>query len=291
MFRRIILATIMVALLFACKKEEQQSNSQTTKNSSSQLADTIISNLAYGPAARQVYDLHLPANRDQNTPVILLIHGGAWITGAKEDLNEYLTQLKSTWPNVAIANMNYRLASTRDGIHHNEMMADIASVTKSILDNQSTYQISSNIGVVGASAGGQMAMIYAYKYNANIKCVGNIFGPSNLSDSAWYHTNNPLLGGKVGNIFAEYIGQTWDPEVYKTVSPYWYITSSTQPTITFHGKLDPIVPIQQSRLLHSKLEANSVENEYYEYNAYHSFNATQSRDVTQKLVKFFQKYL
>lgn len=41
-----------------------------------------IRDLAYGPHARQKVDVFLPA-APQNAPIILMVHGGAWITGDK----------------------------------------------------------------------------------------------------------------------------------------------------------------------------------------------------------------
>ena len=34
-------------------------------------------------------DIHLPVNRDSSTPIIMVIHGGAWIEGKKEDMNSF----------------------------------------------------------------------------------------------------------------------------------------------------------------------------------------------------------
>ena len=149
------------------------------------------------------------------------------------------------------------------------------------------------MGIMGASAGGQLAMIYAHKYNnsKNIKCVGNIFGPSIINDWTWYNSVNLWLGAYTGDILTEYVGQSWDAVAYKEVSPYWNVNSTSQPTIIFHGNLDPIVPVYQSQRMNGKLNTLGVPNQYYEYIAFHSFDDTQSDDVLTKLVAFFKVYL
>lgn len=280
----IILSVCFVAF-YSCSKTPD------TNNKPSDLTDTTHLNVAYGANSRQIFDLYLPAKRDSSTPVILMIHGGAWKAGQKEDFNFYQSLIKSKWKNVAIANMNYRLASNAAKIHHNEIMDDINSVVNQIITNKHTYHISNKIGVLGASAGGQLAMIYAYKYNSSIKCVGNIFGPSIINDWSWYNSNNIWLGGYTGDILSEYIGQKWDTTAYKSVSPYWNISKSSQPTIIFHGNLDPIVPVYQSQWMHNKLKSLGVINQYHEYIAFHSFDNTQSNDAMNKLVSFFQIHL
>lgn len=287
-FHYLVLMTLCAISFLACTKESISPDNNTGTNP---FSDTTILNVAYGSHTRQVYDIYLPANRDSNTPVLFMIHGGAWKAGQKEDFNYYLNLIKSKWSNVAIVNMNYRLASNANNIHHNEIIADINTALNHVNTHKAGYHISDNVGVLGASAGGQLAMIYTYKYNSDIKCVGNIFGPSIISDWSWYNSTNLLLGAFMGDILSEYVGQSWDTTAYNAVSPYWNISSSSQPTITFHGNLDPIVPVYQSQWMHGKLNTLGVTNEYYEYVAFHGFDNTQSDDIINKLVAFFKTHI
>jgi acetyl esterase/lipase len=283
-----ILFSLLLLLVFsACKKETQNNHSNNSGNS----MDTVLYNVSYGPDAKQVYDIYLPNQRDTSTPVIVMIHGGAWKAGQKEDFNYYIKLIQAKWPEAAIANINYRLASNANQIHHDEIMSDIDSAIQHVIQRKSTYQISSNIGLVGASAGGQLAMIYAYKYNSDIKCIANFFGPSIINDWAWYNSNNLWLGGKVGNILQEYVGQSWDSAAYSNVSPYWNVNANSQPSIIFHGNLDPIVPVYQSQWMKGKLIQLGVPNQYHEYVAFHGFDNTQSEDAILKMTNFFKLYL
>lgn len=274
----------------SCKKE---TNPTPSPSPGSSLSDTSFLEVSYGSHSRNVYDIFLPKGRDSLSPVVLMLHGGAWKAGRKEDMQGMVNLVKKAWPQAAIVNMNYRLASNTDSIHHPEIMNDISAAIQHIVSNKANYQISSKIGIMGSSAGGQLAMIYAYKYNTqqNIHCVGNIFGPSIINDWTWYNSTNIWLGGKVGDILTEYVGSPWDSTLYKSVSPYWNISASTPPTIGFHGSLDPIVPVYQSQWLKTKLSAFGVANEYHEYLAFHSFDQTQSADVVAKLVAFFKTHL
>lgn len=287
-FYRLTICCCMMILYFgSCKKDSNQGGIVNTPT----LPDTTILNVSYGTHQRQAYDIYLPQNRDTTTPLIVMIHGGAWKAGQKEDLNSYFNLIKSKWPQTAIVNMNYRLASNTENIHHNQIIDDINSLINHLKDKKQFYGVSSKIGMMGASAGGQLAMIYAYKYNSSIKCVGNIFGPGIINDWSWYNSTNLWLGGYTGNILAEYVGQPWDSLAYKAVSPYWQVKSTSAPTIIFHGNLDPIVPVYQSQWLNGKLNTLGVSHQYHEYIAFHSFDNTQSDDVMNKLVAFFKTYL
>lgn len=286
-FRLTICCCMMILYFGSCKKDSNQEGIVNTPT----LPDTTILNVSYGTHQRQIYDIYLPQNRDTTTPIIVMIHGGAWKAGQKEDLNSYFNLIKSKWPQTAIVNMNYRLASNTENIHHNQIIDDINSLINHLKDKKQFYGVSSKIGMMGASAGGQLAMIYAYKYNNSIKCVGNIFGPGIINDWSWYNSTNLWLGGYTGNILAEYVGQPWDSLAYKAVSPYWQVKSTSAPTIIFHGNLDPIVPVYQSQWLNGKLNTLGVTHQYHEYIAFHSFDNTQSDDVMNKLVAFFKTYL
>jgi acetyl esterase/lipase len=255
------------------------------------LADTSMLDVPYGTHPRQVYDVYLPANRSNTTPVVLLIHGGAWSAGNKTELAGYVNLVRTKWPEAAIVNMNYRLASNEEGIHHAEIMDDIHAAVLHIVAAADNYSISTNVAMLGVSAGAQLAMIYSYAYNSDIKCVGSIFGPTIINDYAWYSSVNLWLGGPVQDILSEYVGQPWDSTAYRAVSPYWQVSETSQPTILFHGSLDPIVPVYQSQWMSGKLNTLGVPHQYHEYFAFHSFDTNQNNDVVNKLVAFFQQHV
>ena len=72
------LALLFVSLFFnSCTKEKNTGNSGS--------AQTLF-NVAYGSSSAQAMDIYLPANRNTgSTKVIVLIHGGGWISGDKND--------------------------------------------------------------------------------------------------------------------------------------------------------------------------------------------------------------
>lgn len=287
-----LIALLTLLLLNACIKEPITNHTPNPQDTTAK-KDTTMLNVSYGNDPLQVYDLYLPANRNDSTPVIVMIHGGAWKAGQKEDFNPYINLIKNEWKEAAIVNINYRLASNAKNIHHNEIMADIQKALGQVINKKTTYHIGTRMAIIGASAGGQLAMIYAYQYNHynNIYCVGNFFGPSIINDWSWYNSTNIWLGGYVGDILAEYVGKTWDTTAYKAVSPYWNINSNSQPTIIFHGNLDPIVPVYQSQWMYGKLQSLGVATAYHEYLAFHGFDNTQSEEAIKKMVVFFKKYL
>ncbi len=71
------------------------------------LRDTTIYNISYGTDASQKIDLGLPANRNEATQFVVVVHGGGWVAGDKTELSWMLTGLKQR--GFAVANINYGL--------------------------------------------------------------------------------------------------------------------------------------------------------------------------------------
>ena len=75
-------------------------------------------NESYGTDPDQVFDLYLPENRTLATKVLLLVHGGGWNAGDKQDLAGFRDYVLEQLPDVAVVNMNYRLADENNFCLH-----------------------------------------------------------------------------------------------------------------------------------------------------------------------------
>lgn len=258
------------------------------------LSERIILDTAYGAAPAQKMDIYLPAGRTTATKLIILIHGGGWESGDKGDMNYYKNLLRAKWPEAAIANINYRLASNAANIHYNEIMNDISAAVNFMVSNKAGFVTSDSLLMVGASAGAHLAMLYTYKYNTNnyVRAVADYFGPAVLDDWSWYNSFNIWVGKAVKDVLSQYNNSLWDVPLYQSNSPYSQVTASSKPTIIFHGTIDVIVPLYQSQWLNAKLNTLAVPHEYYEYFLDgHGFNPTNTDDAMNKTVAFFKSHL
>ena len=260
---------------------------------SSPLTERIILDTAFGPDPKQKMDIYLPAGRSSATKVIVLIHGGAWEAGDKADMNYYKNLLRAKWPDAAIANINYRLASNASNIHHTQIMNDIKAGVNMMTANKSSFVISDTLTMVGASAGAHLAVLYTYAHNTNnyVKAVADFFGPAKLSDWSWYNTYNIFLGQSIGDILTKYNGAAWDVALYDSNSPQMVATPQSKPTIIFHGTVDVIVPLYQSQQFRARLNTLGVPNAYYEYLDGHGFNNANTDDAMNKTVAFLKAHL
>ncbi len=259
----------------------------------SPLTERIILDTAYGTNPLQKMDIYLPAGRTNATKVLVLIHGGAWEAGDKAEMNYYKNLLRSKWPEAAIANINYRLASNTNNIHHAEIMSDVTAAVNMMVNNKTSFAVSDTLGMIGASAGAHLAVLYTYAYNGNnkVKAVADFFGPAKLSDWSWYNTFNIFLGKSISEILTKYNGATWNVPLYDSNSPTEVATAQSKPTIIFHGSLDVIVPQYQSQWLNAKLNTLGVTHEYHEYIDGHGFNTGNTNDAMNKTVTFLKNNL
>lgn len=240
-------------ILFSCNSDETINQNLEAK--------TLL-NVSYGNNVQQKFDLYLPANRTQNTKTLILVHGGGWTEGDKADMNYAVDIVKQYLPEYAIANINYRLATTGNPAFPMQIDDIESAITKL---KTADYQISDNFGFIGVSAGAHLSMLYSYAYNSDIKVVCSIVGPTNFTDVNY--TSNPFMvamfQSATGLVYSENIG------FYQQISPFHKATTNSQPTILLYGNADPLIPTTQGQDMHVKLDQLGVYNEFYLYNGGH----------------------
>lgn len=249
------------------------------------LPATELKNVSYGNDAEQLMDVYLPAGRDNNTTkVFILMHGGGWSGGSKAGLDYVIPLLKSEFPDHAIVNMDYRLA-TMDSPAFPKQVQDIEKAIQFLKD--SDYQIANEYAFIGASAGAHLAMLYSYKYDTarEVKAVCSIVGPSDFTDP--FYTSHPYY-----NYVALYLFGDIDnhDQAATGISPALHVDAQSPPTILFYGGQDMLIPVSQATRLKAQLDTQNIYNEYYLYkNGGHgNWNSQVMSDFKEKLIKFFK---
>ena len=249
-----LLFFFLLAFIFSCNSDEDP-------QLEAPLPELELTNISYGTGERQQLDIYLPAGRNlNNTPLILYIHGGAWIDGSKEEFLPFASGMDILFPGYAYASMNYSLFDiTTMDYPFPAQENDLISAIEFVDDMRSEWDVDGDLILVGASAGGHLALLHAYKHQAigNIKSVVAFFPPTDLSEFFTY--NQPtsfLLSGLVGGTPES------NPTGFHESSPIRHVTGSSIPTIFFHGELDDVVPLSQSQLLEKALQDNGVTYQF-----------------------------
>lgn len=250
---------IISALLFSCKKDNSGGNNTVA-------ASTSL-NVSYGSNPLQNMDIYLPAGRaSATTKVMVMIHGGAWSSGDKTELTPFVDTFKRRHPDYALFNINYRLSAAPNNFFPTQEM-DVKAAIEFIHSKAAEYAISDKYVLIGASAGGHLALLQGYKYTTPVKpkAIVSLSGPSDINDMYINPAGgNPLLS----SLLASVVGKTpaQDPLLYSNSSPVNFITAGAPPTLLLYGSVDPLVRPAQGEFVKAKLQTAGVVNQYVLYN-------------------------
>ncbi len=271
---------------------EDQNEIQLEHTSEKLLAEAVYLDVPYGSNAKQTYDIYLPAGRSPlRTKVIILIHGGGWMHGDKSGMKPLVTALQLSNPNHAIVNMNYVVAQSGISYAFPNQFLDIQALIKSLKNQRLEYNVVPEFGLVGRSAGGQLALMYDSVYDIldDVKFVCSIIGPTNFNDPVY--TESPD--------FHQMLDLLVDPNVYPNIehklellSPVSQVTHSTSPTILFYGNRDPIVPLSTAFFMNRQLKLHAVDHKLIVLRGGHGdWDDTSNTQIYNGIERFISKHL
>lgn len=167
----------------SCKKDERLSSGAQ-----------VLTDVSYGADPKQKMDVHLPEGRNEQTPVLMMLHGGGFVAGDKADLSIRAQQLAAK--GFVVLNVNYRLVSI-DGVLSNpivhkpspikisDQLNDIQAAVNLAASKSSEWRMSNDKwAIAGHSAGGTLALLYAYgdkNTDRRIKVAANWAGATNFA--------------------------------------------------------------------------------------------------------------
>jgi acetyl esterase/lipase len=234
------------------------------------IAASTLNNVAYATTSpMQNMDVYLPANRSTTaTKVLVVIHGGGWVSGDKVDMDIFVNILRTRLPDYAIFNINYRLAALPNINPFPTQENDTKAAIDFIYNNRATYKISDKFALLGASAGGHLALLHAYKNTTpKIKAVVDLYGPTDMVDMYNNPASSAASSAAIGFIVSgsPFGNPTSNTAIFSSSSPLNFVTAQSSPTIIFHGDLDTLVRPSQSTRLITKLTQSGVVNQYKNY--------------------------
>lgn len=279
---KFLIYSFLILFISSCSDDNDDSNNDLP------LEATEFLNVSYGSHTDQKYDIYLPQGRTEElTKVFVLIHGGSWVSGDKNDMSFMVNSLKTQFTDYAIVNINYRLASIVNPAFPMQI-DDIESIVSDLKSKSDTYQITDEYGFIGVSAGAHLSMLYSYKHDDtnDVEMVCSIVGPTNFTDDAYI--NDPDYS-QLPVSFQAITGVSYinNPEYYEDLSPYHEVTLSAPPTILFYGDEDPLIPTSQGVDMHAKLDILGVVNEFTLYEGEgHGWDGANFIDTNIKLANF-----
>ncbi|MEX1040890.1 MAG: alpha/beta hydrolase [Pirellulaceae bacterium] len=240
-------------------------------------------------------------------PALVFIHGGGWTGGNRQAFRGPIQEAAGR--GYVAVSISYRLmtfdmekkeTTTAKPIFPTQIH-DCKAAVRWLKAHAEKYHVDSDrIGVIGASAGGHLALLVGLAgkeadlegsgphldQSSDVQAVVNIFGPTEMVTA---HQGSTLAW-----IFRLFMGGTPEetPETYKAASPVTYVRAGAPPILTLHGDQDPVVPVQQAELLDERLkEAGAPHTLMILKGQGHGFAAAAQQKANEATWKFFAKHL
>ena len=229
-----------------------------------------IENVSYGSCDKwHLLDLYRPKDAEGKLPVLLNIHGGAWVYGDKKVYAPYCMYLATQ--GFAVVNASYRLAPKHT---FPAPLEDVGAMVEWVVDHAEDYSLDlSNLFFVGDSAGAHLATAYtAVQLN---EAYANSF--PGIKVDARFVPKGLLLNCGVFDMEVEWkkqgraltpfltdlLGEKPTIEAVKQMSPAQYITSGFPPVHLTTSNGDFLR--KHSYRLKEVLEKKGVEVVFKEY--------------------------
>lgn len=276
----------------------------------------LINPFAYSPPGVQVarnvvyhqeqgrplhLDIYGPTQKPHNAPVLLQIHGGAWLErlGNKEQQGRPLMaqMAENGWICVAV---EYRLSP---GATFPDHIIDCKRALRWVKDNIGNYGGNPDfIVVTGGSAGGHLSALLALSANApefqpgfedqdtTVQGCIPFYGFYDFLNLKQQRTNLGVETWVFSKLFKK--TQTEAPALWQSGCPATWASENAPPFLIIHGECDTLVPCTESRNLYEVLQEKSASAVAYAElpDAQHAFDIPLSLR-TQIVVNYLTIYL
>lgn len=260
----------------------------------------IERNLRYAPEAgrRHLLDVYAPVAAKGPAPVLLQVHGGAWVVGHKREqaLPLMLHLARRGWVCVAA---NYRLSPRATFPDH---LVDLKLALAWIRERVSDYGGNPDfVAVTGGSAGGHLSSLVALTANdpeyqpgfehvdTSVRACVPFYGVYDFAN----RYGLPHFAG-----FERFIGRTVlktrfaeNPEAFTKASPSARIHPDAPPFFVIHGTHDSLAPVEEARCFVQALrEVSKSPVAYAELpgaqHAFEVFHSLRTRHVVRGVDRF-----
>ena len=244
---------------------------------------TVTENVAYrtdvGPST--VLDLAQPTfGPQQNRPAILIIHGGGWSAGSKNDMVYRTLMIDYAMKGYVVANMNYRLTQEAP---LPACIEDVRCAIRWMKANAQKLGIDPNrIGTYGHSAGGHLSLMAGVA--ADSKAFADDKDPWNQFDCS--------VACAAGGAPPTEIGRAGEWADHTEWWPIGYIGKSQTPFLVLQGGEDPIVRPNLTEDWVVKMQRAGAAVDYVKVHGQHGVAFDQQLEFTRPAMDaFFARHL
>jgi acetyl esterase/lipase len=240
----------------------------------------VLRDLEYARAGSKSLelDLYLPEKASAPLPVVVWIHGGGWAAGSKSGGPGVRLVPKG----YAVASIDYRLSG--EAVFPAQI-EDCKAAVRWLRANAARYSLDPRrFAAWGSSAGGHLVALLGTSgevkdlegtlgnldQSSRVQAVIDFFGPTDILQMDAQAARNPGVISKIKHDDprspeSRLIGGAIKENREKAArtNPIAYVTPDDPPFLIMHGDQDPLVPLEQSRILYEALRAAGVDATFH----------------------------
>lgn len=272
---------------------------------------TLKTDIPYGDGEANKFDLYLPKDDSRDAySLVVYLHAGGFTAGDKAGDGNVLSWLCSK--GYVACGINYTLRTETNNASVLTQSNEIKAAMPVVIEEaeKAGYHVT-EMAVSGGSAGGCLAMLYAYRdadeSPVPVRLLFEMVGPSSFYAEDWgiYGLDRDTeearkaaagLFGVMGGVeltpgmiaSGEYV------ERMKPISAFRFVDQDSCPSLLLYGTHDRVQPWKGVRHLVKALEDNGVDYRLFE--APHSGHGVQNDDAVMKayweaVEEYLGKYL
>ena len=208
-------------------------------------------------------DIYRPRSSKKKRPVLLQIHGGAWISGSKQQAAFLMTHMAAQgWVCFSVG---YRFSPD---IKFPQHLIDIKRALKWIRNHADEFGIDTDFIIsTGGSAGGHLAALMALTPNESefqpgfeqedtrIQGCVPVYGVFDFSTPFSKKTPYPSKA-KVLKMVCGGTPET-EPECYQQITPANWVSKKTPPFLLLQGETDALISVQETHAFWHALQSKN----------------------------------
>ena len=293
MIRKIFLGLMIMLFLTACNKDNDNITPDTnipvvTQNATYEVI--VTENIIYAEGLSHdslnsvnatafplFMDSYVPVNNSQNRPLLMLIHGGAFTGGTKQQ--EALVEMANYYAarGFVVFSIDYRLrddagtvpqewidyVSDIDPVNPNQIYAiypahrDAKAALRWIVSNADDYNVNTDYITVGGGSAGATTSI-----GIGVSDLGDFKDELSLIEDNTLSSTNPSQTYEVKTIL-DFWGSDNSIEILELIYGYKRFNQNIPAMCIVHGTEDPTVPFSSAEDLKAIYELNNAEFIYY----------------------------